>query len=264
MHIFQRSLLLFASLAPVLALPLHAQELATISSSAEATSAALPDAPQAQTQTQAQEEANESFLTTIARKIVPARNYPPVAAKWNATINPGQQVSKFTALDKLQFSLREEINPLALFDGALSAGYDQLTDGDPKYGSDSGAFGERFGAAMLRQTTNRIMGDGVYAAAFRQDPRYYRIAKGSILHRGLGSVRQTFVRRTGSDGHPGFNYSGILGIASSSVTTLGYYPEKSANGSVVARSFGTSIATNAGAKLLLEFVPDVIRIIRHE
>ena len=66
---------------------------------------------------------------------------------------------------------------------------------DPKYGHDAGAFGEKFGAAMLRSASVRVFSDGILAAAFHQDPRYYRIGQGSIVHRGLLSARQAMIRR---------------------------------------------------------------------
>ena len=42
---------------------------------------------------------------------------------------------------------------------------------------------------MLRSASVRVFSDGILAAAFHQDPRYYRIAEGSIFHRGLLSAR---------------------------------------------------------------------------
>ena len=51
----------------------------------------------------------------------------------------------------------------------------------------------------------RVFSDGIFAAAFHQDPRYYRVVNGSIVHRGLLSARQAFVRRS-NDGVNQFNY----------------------------------------------------------
>ena len=60
----------------------------------------------------------------------------------------------------------------------------------PKYGHDAGAFGEKFGAAMLRSASVRVFSDGIFATAFHQDPRYYRIAHGGFIRRSLLSAEQ--------------------------------------------------------------------------
>ncbi len=100
--------------------------------------------------------------------------------------------------------------------------------------------------------------DGIFASAFHQDPRYYRIASGSIVHRSLLSARQAFVRRS-DDGVNQFNYSGIVGRAASAATVLGYYPSPSRTAKVVGLTFATSIASDMGGNLVLEFLPNIIR-----
>ncbi len=100
--------------------------------------------------------------------------------------------------------------------------------------------------------------DGIFAAAFHQDPRYYRIGQGTIVHRGLLSARQALIRR-GDNGNDQFNYSGIVGRAAAAALVTTYYPEPSVTGKVVGLTFVTSIATDAGGNLVLEFLPNVIR-----
>ncbi len=197
--------------------------------------AALPSAPQAQK---------------------PKSRYtpPPVARKYAGVIEPGQKAQTFTATDKVVFSLSEISRPITILPALYSASYEQLFNTDPKYGHDAGAFGEKFGAAMLRSASVRVFSDGLFAAAFHQDPRYYRIGHGSIVHRGLLSARQALVRR-GDDGEDQFNYSGIVGRAAAAAMVVTYYPEPSITSRVVGLTFATSIATDAGGNLVLEFLP---------
>ena len=182
---------------------------------------------------------------------------PAQARKYAQVIEPGQSAYAFHPSDKLVFSLTEVVRPITILPSLYSAGYEHLFESDPKYGHDTGAFGEQFGASMLRRASVRILGDGVFAAAFHQDPRYYRIASGSILHRSLLAARGAIIRR-GDDGSNQFNYSGIAGRAVSAALTVGYYPEPSINATVVGTTFATSIATDAGGNLLLEFLPNVV------
>jgi hypothetical protein len=180
------------------------------------------------------------------------------ARKYAQGIEPGQIAHRFTSADKLVFSLTEVARPITILPSLYSASYEQLFNSDPKYGHDAGAFGEKFGASMLRSASVRIFSDGIFAAAFHQDPRYYRVGQGSILHRSLLSARQAIIRR-GDDGSDQFNYSGIAGRAAAAAMTVTYYPEPSITAKVVGLTFATSVATDAGGNLVLEFLPNIIR-----
>ena len=117
--------------------------------------------------------------------------------------------------------------------------------------------------ALLRQATDRLTGDGIFAAVFHQDPRYYREGNGTYVHRGLRAVRQTFLRRN-DDGGERVNASGILGHAAGNYLAMTYYPNASSGVGVATSGFATSVAADMGSKLLLEFGPDVLhRIFRH-
>jgi hypothetical protein len=208
---------------------------------------ALPDAPQAQPPAQS--------FTAPAQ---PAAVGPlPPARRYAQVIEPGQQTVTFTPLEKVVFSFTEVARPITLLPVFYSASYEQLFQTDPKYGNDSGAYGEKIGASLLRRATLRVYSDGIFAAAFHQDPRFYRTAHGSLVHRGWFAARQAFIRRS-DDGVNQINYSGLLGRAVSAVTVLGYYPSPSRTGKVVGLTFGTSIASDMGGNLVLEWLPNII------
>jgi hypothetical protein len=208
---------------------------------------ALPDAPQPQQQAQ---PFAASARQTAAPLLPPERRYAQ-------TIEPGRQAQPLSAPEKLVFSFTEVARPITLLPALYSASYEQLFNTDPKYGHDAGAFGEKFGASMLRSASVRVFSDGILAGAFHQDPRYYRIAEGSIVHRGLLSARQAVIRRK-DDGTNQFNYSGILGRAAAAAMVVTYYPEPSITAKVVGNTFWTSVATDAGGNLVLEFLPNII------
>ena len=211
-------------------------------------SSPLPDAPQAQRPAQS--------FTPEARQI--AVSPLPPERKYAQTIEPGRQAQDLSPGDKMIFSFTEVARPVSLLPALYSASYEQLFNTDPKYGRDAGAFGEKFGASMLRSASVRVFSDGILAAAFHQDPRYYRIGQGNFVRRGLLSARQAFIRR-GDDGTDQFNYSGILGRAAAAALVVTYYPEPSVTSRVVGLTFVTSIATDAGGNLVLEFLPNIIR-----
>ena len=183
-------------------------------------------------------------------------NYLTEADEWATVTDPDQRVTTLTASQKLYYAGREQLSPIIFLPAIVSASYEHIVDADPHYGSDGNGYAECFGAAMLRQAIDRLSGDGLFPALLRQDPRYYRVANGSIAHRGLNSAAQALVRR-GDNGHVQANWSGLLGHALSNGLAVTYYPEVSATGRVAAEGFATSVAADAGTKLLLEFLPDL-------
>ena len=230
----------------------RAQTVAATSGTVAA--AALCDAPQPQPQPEEQAPAQQfapSAQQMAVYKLPPGRRFAQV-------IEPEQAAYQFTAPDKLVFSLTEVARPFTLLPALYSASYEQLFNTDPKYGHDAGAFGEKFGASMLRSASVRVFSDGIFAGAFHQDPRYYRVAEGNVFRRSLLSIRQAVVRR-GDDGNDQFNYSGIAGRAVAAALVVTYYPQPSVTARVVSLTFLTSIATDAGGNLVLEFLPNIIR-----
>jgi hypothetical protein len=233
--------------------------------------ATLPDAPDAQTTAAAQTAPNAQPAPNPAVKpsggilhisdwITHSKDYPLETRKWTSVLNPDQQVHPLSAGDKLYYAGRLQLNPIVFVPALFASGYEHLADANPHYGSDSSGFAERFGSSMLRQATDRLTGNGVFPALFRQDPRYYRVARGSIGHRAAYSALQVLVRR-GDSGHEQGNYSGLLGHGVANALTVTYYPAVSAKGSVVATGFATSLIGDAGSKLIDEFLPDIYHLV---
>lgn len=186
--------------------------------------------------------------------------YLHVGDKWDVTINKGEKVRPFTKADKIHYAWEEEWSPFTIFDGAWSAGYEQLRNGNPRFGSDSAGYGERFGAAMFRQGTYRLFGDGVFPALLHEDPRYYRIAEGSLWFRAIRSARQV-VWDHRDNGSRGIAYSTVMGEVVSNTLPLTFYPSKSVTTNATLISIGTSLADDAAMKLFREFLPDVFQAV---
>jgi hypothetical protein len=225
----------------------------------------LPDAPDAQAGSTQQPAPNPQVkpsggILHVSDWITHSKDYPLETRKWTSVLNPGQQVHPLSAGDKLYYAGRLQLNPIVFVPALFASGYEQLADANPHYGSDSSGFAERFGSSMLRQATDRLTGNGLFPALFRQDPRYYRVASGSIGHRAMHSALQVLVRR-GDSGHEQGNWSGLLGHGVANALTVTYYPQVSAKGSVVATGFATSLLGDAGSKLIDEFLPDIYYLV---
>lgn len=114
-------------------------------------------------------------------------------SKWFRVVDPGEKIPPLYTRDKIMFWLHEEVQPLSLLPAFTSAGWGNLVDSDPKYGTDAGAFGERLGAAALRQASFRFFSDSLLPTLTHEDPRYFRKAYGTITHRGVYAAERVFV-----------------------------------------------------------------------
>lgn len=238
----------------------------TPSSRAEAgSSSSLPEAPTPQaaafTAQNGQKTGPGRVNKVFGIYVGPAYPIKP-DSKWDISINAGQHPEPLSPTDTLIYAAHEQVLPVVIVPGLLSAGWGQMVDANPHVGTDAGGFGERLGYAMLRQASDRLTGDGIFAAAFRQDPRFYRENNGPIVHRGLRAVRQTFMRYNGDgDGGSRVNASGILGHALGNYLAMAYYPDSSSGAGVATSGFATSIAGDMGVKLIQEFAPDLLGLV---
>jgi hypothetical protein len=218
----------------------------------------LPDAPQPQTASASEQKTGPGKDNTfLDLHVGPA--YPLYANKQDTIINPGEHAPPLSPADKLLYAGHEQTRWAVLMPGVISAGYGHLVDTDPHVGSDLGGFGDRLGLTMIRQATDRFSGDGIFTALFHQDPRFYRIGHGPLVHRGLLAVKQTYMRLN-DDRQERPSFSGLLGHATGSFLAMTYYPHESATAAIAARGFGTAVAGDMGSKLLLEFGPDALRL----
>ncbi len=225
----------------------------------EVSVAALPDAPRPMPAA----EASDGQISSAAQSVAESLQKPVFKlGPWRdpKSLDLAMPVVPLSAGDKLKLSFQEQLTPFAFASMAFAAGWEQLRDSNPKYGSDSSAFGLRLGAAALRQTSQAVFSDGVYAAVFHEDPRFYRLASGSVGRRIYYAASRTLRTRTDS-GAPTFNYSLIFGHATAQALTLAYYPDRSQHGGVAVTGFFWSLLGNMLGNQYHEFWPDILEAI---
>lgn len=243
----------------LLLLLIFAQHRAT----GQTASSSVPDAPQPHTQSKKKNvpligKGRDNVILNV--HVGPAYPLKP-DDKWDLMVNDGQQPEPLSRTDIMIYAAHQQVLPIIIVPALLSAGWGQLVDGNPHVGTDAGGFGERIGYAMVRQASDRLTGNGLFAAALNQDPRFHREANGPIVYRGLRAVRQTLIRRDASgEGGEHVNASGLLGHAFGNYLALAYYPSPFGPGPATV-GFATSVAGDMGIKLMLEFGPDVARLI---
>jgi hypothetical protein len=143
--------------------------------------------------------------------------------------------------------------------GSLAvAGWEHLTDGSPNYGTDSGAFGQRLGAAAIRGASNGLFSHSVFAPIFHEDPRYYVMGPGHpFLKRLVYAGTRILITRTDS-GHSTPNFALFAGNAAGSALTVTYYPARNTTFSGVAQTFAGSLGGFALGFIVDEFTVDAL------
>jgi hypothetical protein len=184
-----------------------------------------------------------------------------LATRSDITVYPGQVAPPLSARDKEIMGFKQSFTLFSLIGWTTSAAYTHLINGVPNYGTDSGAFGERLGAAALRNTSQNIFGNVVFAPLFHEDPRYYKMGKGHKVYKRIAYAATRAIITRADDGHATPNYSLIAGRVFGAALSNAYYPETNRGFSQTAQTFGTSMAGGAIGFVVTEFLDEALEIV---
>jgi hypothetical protein len=218
-------------------------------------SAALPEDPSALVS----EGANRSQTrSSSATNVSQGRPMAPIHMK---NIPAGWTAQPLTVRDKVILGARHIVSPLALGGIVLSAGYSHLTNGQPNYGTNSEAFGKRLGATAIRDPTESLLTDAVFAPLLHEDPRYYVAGdQFGFVHRTIYAITRPLISRT-DHGRPTINGALLLGYGASSGLSYTYYPKINQNARDTFATFGGSLAGAALDDFVTEFTDDLLIVI---
>ena len=179
-------------------------------------------------------------------------------------IPAGWTAQPLTPHEKFFLGLHELYSPVGIAGMVGAAGFSQISNGQPNYGTNGGAFEQRLGAVLLRDTTEAVFADAVFAPLMHEDPRYYvQGPQHSLLYRIAYAASRPIITRTDS-GTSTVNGSLIVGYAASSILTNAYYPQSNRNFHDTAATFGGSIGGAAVGFFLSEFRDQVLQAIHIE
>lgn len=181
----------------------------------------------------------------------------PAASRLQGIIQPGQAAVSLTAGDKFEYGFKSAFAPLSVAGWVVSAGYSQITNGSPNYGTDRGAFGQRLGAAAIRDSSETIIADSFMDPLFHEDPRYYRLGPShGFSARLLYSITRPLLTRTDS-GTITPNLANLTGTLAGDALSNLYYPKINRSATQTFETFGGSIGADALVNFLQEFTHDV-------
>ncbi|MGA7158776.1 MAG: hypothetical protein WBY53_18165 [Acidobacteriaceae bacterium] len=164
-------------------------------------------------------------------------------------ITPGQKFHLFFkgAFDPYQFAL-----------AGLDAGIGQAENSNPGYYQGLKGYGRRYGANYGDNFSGNFFGNAVLPSLLHQDPRYFRLGHGSIMHRAFYCISTTF-RTYGDDGKWQPAYSNLTGnLIGASLSNL-YYPDGDRGlYPTLRRALSITYQGTLGG-LLQEFYPDIVQ-----
>jgi hypothetical protein len=160
--------------------------------------------------------------------------------------------------DKLFLFFRDAVDPETFLASGFDAGLSQAENNDPSFGQGGAGYGKRLLATYTDQVQFRFFKEFAYPTVFRQDPRYYRMGRGSVKLRFLHAVEHSVVAYN-DHGSPMFNYSEWLGeVSGISISNL-YHPGNRRGVLPAARQLGIDVSLDIGYDELREFWPEIAK-----
>jgi hypothetical protein len=179
-------------------------------------------------------------------------------AESTADVEPLTPKQKFTIAAKDSFDW-----PSYILAGGL-AGLSQLENSVPSFGQGMEGYAKRYAGGVGDQIIGNMMTEAIFPSFLHEDPRYFRRGYGSKWSRIFYAASRVLVTRTDA-GNWRFNYSEVLGNATSVAISNSYYPDNRTVGANVEK-LGQQIGIDAISQVLKEFWPDIKRKIlqRHK
>lgn len=177
------------------------------------------------------------------------------------TVNdPDQPITPIDTAEKFELVLHY-FDPFTFGVYSIQAGIEQATGEKKSYGQGTFGYTKRYAADLTDALTNELFVVGVFPTLLHEDPRYFRLGRGSGWRRTAYALSRILVTRTDSGGQR-FNCSEFLGnFASGSISQL-YYPRDERGMSGIFTRMGVQISYDAAFNILKEFYPDLKRKFR--
>jgi hypothetical protein len=186
----------------------------------------------------------------------PARTEP--TSRYDKYIDTHEIAPPLDARDKMILGLRATVTPFGLLSFVTAAGFEHARDSSPHYGTDSGAFAARVGAAGARGASELLLSDGLLAPLFHEDPRYYQLGPSHrFFPRVTYAMSRVLITRN-DDGQPTPNLSLLVGYAGAIGLSNTYYPANDRNFKLNAENYCGSLGGAAFAFVIREFLDEAL------
>jgi hypothetical protein len=159
-----------------------------------------------------------------------------------------------TRRQKFSLAWKTAVDPATFVATGVVAGIVQATNGLSGYGQGMQGYAKRYGAGYADNVIGTMIGGGILASWWKQDPRYFYQGTGSKRSRAWHAISRA-VLCSGDNGKTQVNYSAILGgLAAGGIANL-YYPDTDRDSAgLLFQNTLIGTGASAAANLLQEFV----------
>jgi hypothetical protein len=172
------------------------------------------------------------------------------------TVDGQSQVPPVSWKEKFSMAVKGSFDPYEFTVVGIVAGIRQAENSSPAFGQGFEGYAKRYGAAFADQVDGNIMVGGVYPTILKIDPRYYRLGRGSGVHRFGYAIDRIFIARRDSGTHM-FNVPEFAGNATAIAISNVYYPAADRSFSSSLSGWGLQMGLDAFGNELKEFWPDI-------
>jgi hypothetical protein len=166
--------------------------------------------------------------------------------------DPVTPVATLRTKQKFEMAYRKTVDPSFIVESAMFAGYDQVANYGPQYGSGAGPFAQRFGYNAANLASTFFFTDALLPTMLKQDPRYFRKGSGSIASRVWWAFRSELVAFS-DQGKQMPNYSNLIGFGMSTALSDAYSPDSSVTFPNTMERYGVKIGVSFGLNVMREF-----------
>ncbi|HEY0263586.1 MAG TPA: hypothetical protein VGC07_03600 [Granulicella sp.] len=214
-------------------------------------SSSLPDEPQAADASvppQSQDGQTKRILGVIP-------NFRSVNA--DAKLPPQTVKEKFVTASEDTFDYSAFLLPAAI------AGYSQLTNSTPEFGTGPVAYGRYYWHSFVDQTVENYAVEFLVPVIAHEDTRYYTLGHGGFWKRTEYSLSRVVVTRSDS-GKRVFNAGEVVGAGMAAGLSNLYYPSPERTFGNTAGKWGQSVGIDAAVFVFKEFWPDINHKLFHD
>ena len=190
--------------------------------------------------------------STLPEAPLPHRRVLLLFPGYETVQDPNIPVAPLKTRQKFEMAYRKTVDPSFLIEGAMFAGFDQVANYGPQYGSGAGPFAQRFGYNEANLASTFLLTDAVLPAMFHQDPRYFRKGHGSFGSRVWWALRSEAVGYSNT-GREMPNYSSILGFGMSTALSNAYSPDSSITFPKTMERYGVKEGVSFALNIMREF-----------
>ena len=178
------------------------------------------------------------------------------------TVTDRRHAPPLVPKEKFHLFVKSAFDPVEFGLVGFQAGLSQAEDEFPEYKQGVAGYGKRYGAAFADQVSSGFFSNYFYPVLFKDDPRYFRLGKGSTMHRLGYALVQEVVCHTDAGGRS-FGWSNTLGALSAGGVSNLYYPENERGFALTMSRAGIAMLHGSLGGLADEFYPDIDRKFIH-